>query len=158
MVIPSVNSGDCPTWCCLPLMCCCILKQVGLLRPFRRWMRVMLTSHGLFPTPFGQSSEQRGGWNAQHCHGASGSCSFPSLKSRWFKAGLKDHKSGLPNCYPSSTSALSTLTFCHTSLQILNQSSIRNSILLLCCRASLTWVKSSCERHHRGTEFYLFPF
>lgn len=53
-------------------------------------------------------------------------------------ASLKDHKSGLPNCYPSSTFALSTLTFCHISLENLNPSSIRNLILLLCFRASLT--------------------
>lgn len=32
-------------------------------------------------------------------------------------ASLKDHKSVLPNCYPSSTFALSTLTFRHTSLE-----------------------------------------
>lgn len=73
-------------------------------------------------------------------------------------ASLKDHDSGLPNCYPSSTFTLSTMTLCHTSLGSLNSSSIRNSISLLCYKASLTWVNSSRERHHRATEFYLFPF
>lgn len=83
---------------------------------------------------------------------------FLSLNQDDLMAGLKDHNSGLPNCCPSSTFALSTMTLCHTSLKSLTSSSIRNSILLLCYKASLTWVKSSCERHHRVTEFYLFLF
>lgn len=102
-----------------------------------------------------------------HCRGEAGMHSnaiepqeaalFLPLNQDDSMASLKDHNSGLPNCYPSSTFALSTVTLCHTYLDSLNSSSIRNSISLLCYKASLTWVKSSHERHHRATEFYLFP-
>lgn len=73
-------------------------------------------------------------------------------------ASLKDHNSGLSNSYPSSTFALTTMTLWHTSLESLNSSFIRNSISLLCYKAPLTWVKCSCERRHKVTEFYLFSF
>jgi len=63
---------------------------------------------------------------------------FLPLNQDDLMASLKDRSSGLPNCYRSSTFALSTMTLCHTSLESLNSSSIRNSISLLCYKASLT--------------------
>lgn len=50
---------------------------------------------------------------------------FLSLNQDDLMAGLKDHNSGLPNCCPSSTFALNTMTLCHASLESLTSSSIK---------------------------------
>lgn len=63
---------------------------------------------------------------------------FLPLNQDDLMTGLRDRSSGLPNCHPSSSFALSTMTLCHTSLESLISSSTRNSISLLCYKASLT--------------------
>lgn len=148
LVLACVNSGSC--WDGADNS----LKQVQphLLNPYRR-----LVPSPLWLTLHNPHHSRKADTHSKEMEPQEAALFLP-LNQDDLMASLKDHSSWLPNCYPSSTFALITVTLCHTSLQGLNKSFIRNSVSLLCYKASLTWVKSSHERHHRATEFYLFPF